>query len=339
MAFDTSPLSYPKTDKIPIPAYEDPRQYIQSTDWNTLCTVVDSIRETSGSGTIAGTIAATQVAYGSGADTIAGSAGLTWDNATGTLTLDISNAGTIQSDGQLVLNGDTGGAVNLNLDTGTASATLTADSIYLLGNAGLLLDSSGVDMSGAHVTLTASEADGASAIALDVDTTSAWSTSGAKLQRWSTNNVEKASLSRAGEFSANAYYDLTNSYGFSMGGATTAMFGNFVSGVNNTYNLGSVANRWLGTYSNFYEQKMGAQLTAAASITPTTGFHHVTGATTIDTIAVTNFAGNPLLVLVGDGGVITWSAGGNILSAGTIAQDKMQVFIYDLALTKWIPQQ
>ena len=83
---------------------------------------------------------------------------------------------------------------------------------------------------------------------------------------------------------------------------------------------------------------MGAQLTAAATITPTTAFHHVTGATTIDTIAVTNLGtGNPTLYLVADGGTITISAAGNVLSACTIAQDTMRSFIYDVALTKWIP--
>lgn len=45
MSVDDSPLAYPKTDKIPVPAYENPAEYVRATDWNTLCTVVDSLRD------------------------------------------------------------------------------------------------------------------------------------------------------------------------------------------------------------------------------------------------------------------------------------------------------
>jgi len=111
------------------------------------------------------------------------------------------------------------------------------------------------------------------------------------------------------------------------------------SGTDGVYTLGTASARWNGTFTEYTDTRMGSQLTAAATITPVYGFHHVTGATTIDTIAVTNFAGNPTLTLVADGGTITWSASGNILSAGTITQDKAQMFIYDLAATKWVPHQ
>jgi hypothetical protein len=117
--------------------------------------------------------------------------------------------------------------------------------------------------------------------------------------------------------------------------STTAIYPTTDGGMLN----GGTSNRWNGVFSEYVDTKLGAQLTAAASVTPTTGFHHVTGATTIDTIALTNFVGNPTLTLVADGGTITWSAAGNILSAGTITQDKAQTFYYDGTATKWVPHQ
>lgn len=44
MSVVTTSLPYPKIDKIPIPASEDPRQFVQATDWNTVCAVLDSVR-------------------------------------------------------------------------------------------------------------------------------------------------------------------------------------------------------------------------------------------------------------------------------------------------------
>lgn len=50
MAIITTPLPYPKIDKVPVPASEDPRQYIVSSDWNTVCAVLDSVRTNGGGG-------------------------------------------------------------------------------------------------------------------------------------------------------------------------------------------------------------------------------------------------------------------------------------------------
>lgn len=108
---------------------------------------------------------------------------------------------------------------------------------------------------------------------------------------------------------------------------------------NGTVLWGDGTHNFKGIYGSWYSTQEGAQLTAAATITPTSGQHHVTGATTIDTIATTNIQGNSELLLIADGGTITWSASGNILAAGTITQDKAQFFRWSTASSKWAAQQ
>lgn len=109
---------------------------------------------------------------------------------------------------------------------------------------------------------------------------------------------------------------------------------------NNQSLLGTPSARWKGTSSYYYENAIGAQLTAATTITPTAAVHHVTGGTTVDTIALTNLGtGNPVIYLVADGGTVTLGTGGNILAGGTITQDKMQMLVYDSGASKWILHQ
>lgn len=103
--------------------------------------------------------------------------------------------------------------------------------------------------------------------------------------------------------------------------------------------LGNPANRWFGTSSTFYETAQGAQLTAAATITPTTGLHHVTGLTAITTIAATNLAGNATLTLIADSATITYSTGGNISTAGTITLGNERIFTYDATASMFHPAQ
>jgi hypothetical protein len=100
---------------------------------------------------------------------------------------------------------------------------------------------------------------------------------------------------------------------------------------------GSSSVRWTGSYSYWYDVKLGAQLTAAATITPTSGLHHVTGATTITTIATTNVpaSGNVYLTLVADGGTITLNTGGNIAANSTIAINTQRTFVWDATAAKW----
>jgi hypothetical protein len=100
---------------------------------------------------------------------------------------------------------------------------------------------------------------------------------------------------------------------------------------------GSASVRWTASYSYWYDLKRGAQLTAAATITPTSGLHHVTGATPITTIATTNVpaSGNVYLTLVADAGTITLNTGGNLAAASTIAINTQRTYVWDATAAKW----
>lgn len=118
-------------------------------------------------------------------------------------------------------------------------------------------------------------------------------------------------------------YDITNT-------------GNVYPATNDGYSLGSGSNNWKDgyittTHSSWFDTKMGAQLTAAATITPTSGLHHVTGATTIDNIATTNVpsASTVELTLIADGGTITLSNAGNIKVGVGIPVDTAQKLVWD----------
>ncbi len=117
--------------------------------------------------------------------------------------------------------------------------------------------------------------------------------------------------------------------------------GGVMPAVNGTIVLGNFSTYWASIAGAFYNMPIGNQITAAASITPTTGFHHVTGATTIDNIVVTNVptGGATRLTLWADGSTITVSAAGNVLVGASIAQDTSQDFIYDAVAAKWSPVQ
>lgn len=81
----------------------------------------------------------------------------------------------------------------------------------------------------------------------------------------------------------------------------------------------------------------GAQLTAAATITPTAKQHHVTGATHVTTIAATSCANNCDVTFIADGGTITFDTGGNIAAGFTIAINTAHVVHYDAGGTTWYP--
>ena len=134
MPIITSPLSYPKTDKIPVPTSENPTQYIAATDWNTLCSVVDSVRANAGGGgggTIAGSIATTQLAVGAAtANSIAGSSALTF---TGGNALTVGPVG-----GTGYIAGPSAGGLTLlsDLAVGNSSITLNPTTGVTIGFSG-----------------------------------------------------------------------------------------------------------------------------------------------------------------------------------------------------------
>lgn len=103
-------------------------------------------------------------------------------------------------------------------------------------------------------------------------------------------------------------------------------------------NLGTDAVPWGNVVGYSYSTRLGAQITAATSITPTTGLHHLTGATSVTTIVATNFSGNGTLTLVCDVTTCNYGTGGNIAVAGTISQNHAARFQYDATSTTWYPQ-
>lgn len=105
---------------------------------------------------------------------------------------------------------------------------------------------------------------------------------------------------------------------------------------------GVTLSRFQSVSSYWYDCKMGAVLTAAATITPTAGIHHVTGATTINIIAATNVIGNARLVLIANSSITfgtSGSAGGIATAPAALVTGKAMEFIYDSATTFWYAMQ
>lgn len=107
------------------------------------------------------------------------------------------------------------------------------------------------------------------------------------------------------------------------------------------HDSGIVGGRWRNVGATWLDGGVGSQLTAASTITPTSGIQHVTGATTINTISVANIqtSRNVRWVAVADNGAITFGATGNVAKAVTIAQNAAQEFVYDSGAALWYPVQ
>ena len=116
---------------------------------------------------------------------------------------------------------------------------------------------------------------------------------------------------------------------------------NFIPISDNTRDFGAAALRIRDAYiARNIIQNVGTQITAAATITPTTPIVHVTGATPIATITVP--AG---MATAGNGGSIqlvadtafTWTTAGNINTAGAAIVGKTITFTWDNTAAKWFP--
>jgi hypothetical protein len=81
---------------------------------------------------------------------------------------------------------------------------------------------------------------------------------------------------------------------------------------------------------------VGAKITAAATIAPTTKLHHVTGTTAISTITPPWEGFTGPLYLVADS-VFSWNTGGNIGAANptTVVASQAYGFLYDRKTAKW----
>lgn len=88
----------------------------------------------------------------------------------------------------------------------------------------------------------------------------------------------------------------------------------------------------------FFMTGLGAQLTAAGTITLTNGLHHITGATSIITMNLPTSAATIAgaeVTLIADSATITMLTGGNIATATTITIGNARKFVYDG--TSWYP--
>lgn len=220
------------------------------------------------------------------------------------------------------------------------------------------------------VTLKSTASNGATAVAAIVDTSSAWTDAAARLLSLKTNAVEKLAVFPTGTGSkmgvgSNAALTLDDTTGAQMqygnvrftagattitmsdatgsivmvGGTATATVFGFIPDTDGTRNLGSSTAHWLA-FAAWYDTKMGAQLTAANTITPTTGCHHVTGNTVIKTIATTNVPGsaNANFIMIADTNTVNWDATGNIAVAGAVTNTgRTIIFTYDFTAAKWYP--
>ncbi len=89
-------------------------------------------------------------------------------------------------------------------------------------------------------------------------------------------------------------------------------------------------------YAPYFEQKVGANVASATSITPTAGIFHVTGTTTIQTIVIpyVGFCGS--ITIIPDG-IFDLGISDNIALAAISVVGKALIMTYDVGTTKWYP--
>lgn len=281
----------------------------------------------------------------------------TFGGGSGTMT-SISN-----SDGTLALTPNpitTTGTLALALGHANAwsgQQTFNAAVTAFAANANLQAASAATNTTG--LTITSNVADGASSTGIILQNTASLSTAGSRLLRIQNSpGTDETTIDAVGNIylphatlgitvpngSAVGIYNASGFKGLAVDFSTFAAAvygGDFTPYVNEGYSSGNVSHRWLTVWGDWTDTKQGAQLTAAGTITPTSGLHHVTGATPITTIATTNLptSGNVRLTIVADSATITWSTGGNIGASGTVTQGKAQDFVYDSSATTWYPVQ
>lgn len=229
---------------------------------------------------------------------------------------------------------------------GTEVFQFTSGKAFNIGANGSIGNISQAATNTTGLTLASNVADGASTIGTVFNAVTALSNSTAKVFSWQNGGIEKMYLdapnnllrfttSNSGISDATAAAQLA----FNQAGSIFFFGTTIYPLVDNSSHVGAAANRWHDVYSYWYDVAVGAQLTAAATITPTSAVHHVTGATTITTIATTNLptSGNVELKIIADGGTITFGTGGNIAVGTTIAINTWREFFWDNTQAKWYP--
>jgi len=216
------------------------------------------------------------------------------------------------------------------------------------------------------LTLNPNVADGASSIALKLNNTATPSTAGFKdlsvqqggVEQWFVGYPGATTIPELRGTGANIGMRNSSNTGIVVQGANDVnvygagsvnwhfLANNYLepSG-DNAYTFGNNTNRVKASYMYWRDYKLGAQLTAASTITPTCALHHVTGATTINLIALTNVpsTSNVSITLIADS-TITFgssaSAGGIKVAPGTtLTSGKCMTFVLDQATSLWYPQQ
>lgn len=216
------------------------------------------------------------------------------------------------------------------------------------------------------VSLLSSAADGASAVAAKVNTTTAWTNATAKLLSLRNNSVEKAYFNTNGDaFVGNGGLALENTAGFGSpvirgtaanGFVTIASDNNGAnwSGTGITMRQQAVANNSIinitvndaivAIAGNGYfatNTRLGGPaaptLTVSGNAISPTKMVSLVGDGLIKNITAPTPAGSWIMGLIATGTGLTFDATGNIAIAGTMVQSQVNWFWYDFTQAKWYP--
>lgn len=192
-------------------------------------------------------------------------------------------------------------------------------------------------------TYTSAKATGASNIGHVFDTTNNPST----ILELRSQTVKQLRIDNTGEiYTDGGIFNSTGQIGvYPYLGLIRVFGGDFAPNANELRSLGFAANRWLSVWAKWYDTDLGAVLTAASTITPTGGLHHVTGATVINIISTANLpvtSGNFVITLIADTTINIGSsaAAGGIAVAPTVSAivaNHAISFQYDNATALWYP--
>jgi hypothetical protein len=264
-----------------------------------------------GIGGIGGSIANTQVAFGSGTNTIEGASNFTYDGTNLFLTGYIGNT---VSNKLLSSHADGSSAVAAIVDTSAAWSTAGAKllSVRNDGTEQFAVLETGYLVFGNNATGLQSSS-GTFNIYADGVVGAYMGYSGANI------------IINGGGINMNA------------GGGNATLNGELKPFSDVTYSLGDSGSRWANTWSYLYSTVVGSPISSTGSnitIAPTAGIHHVTGTGSIKTITppVTGFVGS--ITLIPDG-YFTTATGGNIGRASAAALGMTLIMTYDG--TSWYP--
>jgi hypothetical protein len=148
---------------------------------------------------------------------------------------------------------------------------------------------------------------------------------------FTTEDIEIATATAtSGSWDSNGLTDLR-----AFAGRDRSVAGNYLASSNSggtwTVNLDNV------TFGFKLNPGLGANLASGATITPTNRVHHVTGTTTIQTIAITNVSDGESFTMIFDG-VAPLGTSGNIAAAITPTVNKIVVCVFTVTNAKWYCQ-